>query len=445
MARRRGTDSIRHAGPIMEAIGRGHQERLRQRREASVQGGPSLLGPLRTLLSLQEADGRWNDSPQLRRCLALPELPQEPAGMAHWRWVTALASAWLRRHPRYYEATRGACARAEEWSDDAVLALARQALPPGTMDRPNPYALDSASVKDGTWRDHLERTLHSLGHAALAPSSEPGTAEEEEEEAPASSHTPPEPAPEPPLHTWAARRRMHAQLEEELARERRPRARARLERQRALLGREMRGALRLRPVEWGKGDEAECCWRRRRRWEPAARGPCWYPARVLRVSAAAGTADVAFSDARGGREHGVPLDALRVPAPAIAATAASPELKRAAEAVMGPGSGGGALEAPLHPDPLLANRAHTHARSLPALAAAWQRPTGLGREVRRLEREVGQRGRRPPWDPSPVGRSSSSSGQPKTFQGGPLRRRKGRSSGPGSRRVSYGGVHRRDA
>jgi hypothetical protein len=96
-----------------------------------------------TLLSLQVASGKekgqWRKSPELVELLG-GYVPNAPKGVTEWRWWTALAMAFLRRHPHLHDKVREAYERAEFWVPDPwLLRTARDMLPP----------------LDGSWRDFV--------------------------------------------------------------------------------------------------------------------------------------------------------------------------------------------------------------------------------------------------------------------------------------------------
>ena len=84
-----------------------------------------------TLLSLQVASGKekgqWRKSPELVELLG-GYVPNAPKGVTEWRWWTALAMAFLRRHPHLHDKVREAYERAEFWVPDPwLLRTARDA------------------------------------------------------------------------------------------------------------------------------------------------------------------------------------------------------------------------------------------------------------------------------------------------------------------------------
>ena len=123
---------MRHADTLLK-------ERARKPPPPSVRLPPRFL----TLLSLQvrsgKQKGQWHKSPELVELLG-GYVPNAPKGVTEWRWWTALAMAFLRRHPHLHDRVREAYERAEFWvADPWLLRTARDMLPP----------------LDGSWRDFV--------------------------------------------------------------------------------------------------------------------------------------------------------------------------------------------------------------------------------------------------------------------------------------------------
>ena len=104
---------------------------------------------IRVILRAQDERGRWHPSDELTRALG-GRIPAPPHGVSEWRWCTACALVYLRRHPESLAHTEDACTRGLEVLDSqATLSMARKALPPEDCY----FHLDAELVRAGRWRE----------------------------------------------------------------------------------------------------------------------------------------------------------------------------------------------------------------------------------------------------------------------------------------------------
>ena len=134
---------------------------------------------LSTLLHLQNKDGankgQWHQTPELVKLLG-GHVPDPPSGVSEWRWWTALAMAFIRRHPVYHDQMEQVYHMAEYWiPDPSILEVARKSLPPldgswlDYIGVNNEY-VDSSThnfVKQGRWDDSLQIALQERGYMAF--------------------------------------------------------------------------------------------------------------------------------------------------------------------------------------------------------------------------------------------------------------------------------------
>ena len=123
-----------------------------------------LPGYLQELVGMQEKSGKWVPSTGLYRCLG-GSVPDPPDGIEGWRWCTAMAIAFVRRHPEHIEDVRDVYAKGLEWVGPDLLDRARKQLPPL-----NPYYdLDENLVKKGKWKESVESSFDLGGYQNFLP------------------------------------------------------------------------------------------------------------------------------------------------------------------------------------------------------------------------------------------------------------------------------------
>lgn len=162
-------------------------ENLLKKRKAKPTVKKTSLPPrFLTLLKLQKKGGKqkgqWHKSPELVELLG-GYVPNPPKGVTEWRWWTALAMAFLRRHPHLHKDVEKAYHLAEYWVPDPwLIRTARDMLPPldgswrdfvgtegGTSVRKR-EGVDQRivdSVEAGNWKQRLENSLENRGYMAF--------------------------------------------------------------------------------------------------------------------------------------------------------------------------------------------------------------------------------------------------------------------------------------
>ena len=129
---------------------------------------PVLPEFVRTVLHLQEEDGRWDPSPALHKLLGgfIPDPPEAWSTIQPWKWTTALVVVMLRRECVAYvgeETLTQGYARASTWVTEGLLRDAREVLPP----RNAYFKLNQAVVKAGRWRDCAQQQMDAIGYLAF--------------------------------------------------------------------------------------------------------------------------------------------------------------------------------------------------------------------------------------------------------------------------------------
>ena len=147
------------------------QEKHRRERALEVSLLEAIPAELRTVVSLQQEDGRWNPSEELSKTVGCISALEPPEGIQEWRWSTYVAAAFLRQFPQHYEFSAEAYSKAERWvQDQDLLSLATDAIVP----QKSFYVgeLDHDLMKKGKWSVAARKLVQQFGHSALIPPSQ---------------------------------------------------------------------------------------------------------------------------------------------------------------------------------------------------------------------------------------------------------------------------------
>ena len=155
-------------------------EVLRRRNYVAVIREPPIPPRFHTLLKLQiktgKAKGQWAKSPELVELMG-GFVPEAPDGVTEWRWWTALAMAFIRRHPHLHARMREAYELAEYHVPDPwLLRTARDMLPPldgsfkdftGSQRRGDLDPHTMAEIAAGRWQAPVKAALKQQGYMAF--------------------------------------------------------------------------------------------------------------------------------------------------------------------------------------------------------------------------------------------------------------------------------------
>jgi len=128
--------------------------------------GSKLPQYLRVIVKAQDKYGKWSPSSALSSALtglknaATAALPNAPDGIDSTRWCTSLVIAFLRRYPEHIDELKDCYSAGLEWTSPALISEARSKLPP----RDAYYELDPEMVREGRWKESVERSYELGGY-----------------------------------------------------------------------------------------------------------------------------------------------------------------------------------------------------------------------------------------------------------------------------------------
>ena len=123
-----------------------------------------LPGYLKVVVTLQGDNGKWVSSNQLHEALG-GYIPNPPKEISQDRWTTTLVMVFLRRYPEYIEELKDTYKKGLEWTSPKALEIGKEMLPP----RDAYYELDETLVKDGKWKDSVEKSFQLGGYQYFLP------------------------------------------------------------------------------------------------------------------------------------------------------------------------------------------------------------------------------------------------------------------------------------